>query len=129
VIRRYTIGAEVPLTTLADLQDVVRRFCQARDWDQFHTPKEIAIGVVTEGAELLDLFRFLDTDQQIEVLNETEKRERVENELADVLFFILRFAQRFEVDLAKALDRKITINDEKYPVGLSKGRNLKARDL
>ena len=71
----------------------------------------------------------LDTDQQIEVLSDSKKRERVENELADVLFFILRFAQRFDVDLATALERKIKINDEKYPVGLSKGRNLKARDL
>ena len=117
------------MTTLLTLEDTVRRFCEARDWDQFHSPKELAIGVVTEGAELLDLFRFLELDQQLEVLGDSEKRERVENELADVLFFTLRFAQRFDVDLAAALKRKIDINESKYPVDLSKGRNLKARDL
>lgn len=117
------------MTTLSTLKDTIRRFCEARDWDQFHSPKELSIGVVTEGAELLDHFRFLDVDQQLEVLDDPEKREQVENELADVLFFTLRFAQRFGVDLATALDRKIEINEAKYPVHLSKGRNLKARDL
>ena len=117
------------MADLATLEDMIRRFCEQRDWDQFHRPKELAIGVVTEGAELLDHFRFLDPDQQLEVLADPEKREQVENELADVLFFTLRFAQRFNVDLATALKRKIEINEAKYPVDISKGRNLKAQDL
>jgi NTP pyrophosphatase (non-canonical NTP hydrolase) len=115
--------------SLDDLQRKVRNFCEARDWDQFHSPKELAIGVVTEGAELLDLFRFLDQDQQAEALADPQKREMIENELADVLFFILRFAQRFDVDLAEALETKIALNEAKYPIETSRGRNLKSRDL
>jgi len=114
---------------LVDLECRVRDFCEARDWDQFHSPKELAIGIVTEGAELLDLFRFLDQVQQADVLADPDKRQRVENELADVLFFLLRFAQRFDVSLADALEAKIALNEEKYPVDSSRGRNLKSRDL
>lgn len=115
--------------TIADLQRLVQAFCEARDWDQFHSPKELAIGAVTEAAELLDLFRFLDLEQQAELLADPGKREQVEHELADVLFFLLRFAQRFDVDLAAALERKIAVNDERYPVERSRGRNAKAGDL
>lgn len=117
------------LSNIADLQRAVQSFCEARDWDQFHSPKELAIGAVTEAAELLDIFRFLDLEQQLAALDDEEQRERVEHELADVLFFVLRFAQRFEVDLAAALERKIALNDDRYPVELSRGRNVKARDL
>ena len=117
------------MESVTELQRLVQSFCEARDWDQFHSPKELAIGAVTEAAELLDLFRFLDEEQQMAVLADAEQRERVEHELADVFFFLLRFAQRFGVDLAAALERKIAVNDERYPVELSRGRNAKARDL
>ena len=87
---------------LTNLQAAVQRFCEERDWDQFHGAKDVAIGVVTEAAELLDHFRFLDDAQVAALLADVTKREAVEDELADVLFFLLRFAQRFDVGLAAA---------------------------
>jgi len=111
--------------TLGELQAAVQRFCEERDWDQFHGAKDLAIGVTTEAAELLDLFRFLDEAQVAALLAEARSREAIEDELADVLFFLLRFAQRFDVDLASALERKMKKNAEKYPVAKAKGRNAK----
>jgi NTP pyrophosphatase (non-canonical NTP hydrolase) len=116
-------------TTLSDLQAAVRRFCEERDWDQFHGAKDLAIGVVTEGAELLDHFRFLDETQVSALLASPIQREAVEDELADVLFFLLRFAQRFDIDLAAALHGKMKKNADKYPIAKAKGRNTKYNAL
>jgi NTP pyrophosphatase (non-canonical NTP hydrolase) len=113
--------------TVADLKRMIQSFCENRDWDQYHTPKELAIGVVTEAGELLDKFRFL-SDEQIAAILDSEKRIKVEHELADVLFFILRFAQRFEIDLDDALRAKLEINARKYPVEKARGNNLKSTE-
>ena len=115
-----------------DIQEMslkIKQFCDERDWDQFHSPKELAIGMVTESAELLDHFRFLSDDQVQEKMSDPEAREEVLTELADVLFFVLRFAQRNDVDLASALEKKMKINSEKYPVDLAKGKNLKYNEF
>ncbi|MBI5511070.1 MAG: nucleotide pyrophosphohydrolase [Deltaproteobacteria bacterium] len=116
-------------TTISGLQAEVQRFCEERAWDQFHGAKDLAIGVVTEAAELLDHFRFLDDAQVAALLADAAKREAVEDELADVLFFVLRFAQRFHVDLAAALGHKMQKNAAKYPVAKAKGKNAKYDEL
>ena len=112
-------------TTLPDLQSAVQRFCEERDWDQFHGAKDLAIGVVTEAAELLEHFRFLDEGQVTAFLASPTQREAVEDELADVLFLLLRFAQCFDIDLAAALHGKMKKDAAKYPVAKAKGRNAK----
>jgi len=115
--------------TIDSLKDRVRAFCEARDWDQFHGPKDLAIGVATEASELLEHFRFMNDEEASSRLAEPERRQAIEEELADVLFFILRFAQRFNVDLDTALDHKIKKNDDRYPVDKARGRNLKHDEL
>ena len=110
---------------LEDLQNRVREFCEQRDWDQFHGPKDLAIGLVTEGAELLDIFRFKSDEECLSILASPQSRERVEEELADVFFFILRFAQLNGIDLGYALQSKIVKNSLKYPVTSSRGSNRK----
>lgn len=114
---------------LEKLQREVQRFCEARDWDQFHGPKDLAIGVITEASELLEHFRFLSDEQALELLKNSQQKEEVEDELADVLFFLLRFAQRFDVDLAQALTRKMAKSEKKYPVDKAKGSNKKYTNL
>lgn len=114
---------------LNQLQEAVQAFCEARDWDRFHTPKDLAIGVATEAAELLELFRFLNESESLALLDDADKRLRIEDELADVLFFILRFAQRFDIDLPTALDSKLTRNAERYPVKKARSGNKKATEL
>lgn len=107
------------------LQKMIKAFCEERNWDQFHNPKDLAIGISTEANELLDLFRFKSDAQLKEIIEDDVRRLRVEEELADVLFFVLRFAQMNDIDLEQALNHKMLRNGEKYPVEKVKGKNLK----
>ncbi len=116
-------------TSLRDVKERVRMFCEERDWDVFHGPKDLAIGIVTEAAELLDHFRFLGDEECAQLVSDTDKRSAVEEELADVLFFVLRFSQRFGMALSSALDRKLAKNATRYPVDKARGRNLKYTEL
>ncbi len=116
-------------TTLADLKKRVQTFCQKRDWDQFHGAKDLAIGTITEASELLEHFRFKNDKEIEEMFKNKAKREEIEDELADVLFFIVRFAQRYDIDLAKAAKRKLAKSGKKYPVSKAKGSNKKYTDL
>ena len=113
------------VTNLKQLKELVQKFCEDRDWDQFHSAKDLAIGITTESAELLDLFRFK-SQEEIELkMAEPKYRQQIENELADVLFFIIRFSQKNNFDLTQSLNNKIKINSEKYPISTSKGSNKK----
>lgn len=112
-------------TYIQELKERVKAFCEARDWDQFHNPKDLAIGISTETNELLDIFRFKNEEEMNEIFLNSSKREHVEDELADVLFFVLRFAQMNDIDLSWILERKMERNEEKYPVEKIKGKNLK----
>lgn len=107
------------------LKGLVKDFCEERDWDQFHNPKELAIGLSTEANELLQLFRFQSEEQMREMLGKPDTREQIEDETADIFFFLLRFAQKNGIDLEQALVRKIEKNRKKYPAELARGKNLK----
>lgn len=111
--------------SIKDLTAKVQMFCEERDWDQFHNPKDLAIGVSTEANELLDIFRFKSEEQMKSQFADASTRIHIEEEVADVLFFILRFAQMNGIDLEKCLDDKLVKNAEKYPVEGSKGSNKK----
>ncbi len=112
-------------TTVKELKDKVQKFCEGRDWDQFHTPKDLAIGVSTEASELLDIFRFKRDADIKEIMSDPSKRQKVGNELADILYFLLRFAQMNNFDLSEELDRKLEKNNTNYPVEKVKGSNKK----
>ncbi len=77
--------------TIQELTDKVQEFCEARDWDQYHGPKDLAIGVITEASELLEHFRFLSEEQALELFEDKKSKEDIEDELADVLFFYSDF--------------------------------------
>lgn len=112
-------------TTVQRLKDEVRRFCEDRDWDQFHDAKDLAIGIATEAGELLQRFRFLTPEQVALLMKDPEARSEVEAEIADVAIFILRLAQRYGIDLSEALQRKLEENDRRYPVDDVRGSNRK----
>lgn len=107
----------------------VQDFCEERDWDQFHNPKDLAIGISTEANELLDIFRFKTDAEMKEMLNDPVKKEHIEEELADTLFFLLRFAQMYHIDLESCLEKKVQKNAQKYPVDKIKGKNLKYTEI
>jgi NTP pyrophosphatase (non-canonical NTP hydrolase) len=114
---------------LQSLTALVQHFCEERDWDQFHGPKDLAIGLSTEASELLELFRFKGEAECDAVLKDPIGRGKVEDELADVFFFVLRLAQRHGIDLEAALRAKVAKNAAKYPVEKSRGSNRKYDEL
>lgn len=111
-------------TNLNELKKIVQNFCEERDWDQFHDPKELAIMISTESAELLEIFRYKNSEQMKEIMA-GKKRESVEDELADIFFGVLRFSQMNNIDLSTALVKKVGKSAKKYPVDLVKGKNKK----
>ena len=112
-------------TVIAELKADVRTFCEARDWDQFHGAKDLAIAIATEASELLELFRFATPEDVEEQLD--QGRAEIQDELADILIFVLRFGQRFDFDLADAVRAKLAANERRYPVEVARGSNRKAR--
>jgi NTP pyrophosphatase (non-canonical NTP hydrolase) len=108
---------------LTDQNNEIRKFCKKRDWKKFHTPKDLSVGITTESSELMEIFRFKKEHEQEKVLN--ENREAVEDELADVLFFTLRFADLYDIDLQEALDKKLEKNRNRYPKEKYRGSNKK----
>jgi NTP pyrophosphatase (non-canonical NTP hydrolase) len=111
------------ITNISFLKKEVKKFCDLRDWEKFHNPKDLSIGIITEASELLDLFRFKSLEETQKII--IKKKEEIKEELADILFFILRFAELNNIDLSKSLINKIEKNNKKYPVELVKGKNLK----
>lgn len=116
-------------TTLDGLKAIVRDFCEERDWDQFHDPKELAIGMATEAAELLEIFRFKTPDQCRAAVADPKRGKDIRDELADVLYFVLRFSQMNGIDLTRSLRDKVAEDAEKYPAERFRGRNEKAGEL
>jgi dCTP diphosphatase len=109
--------------SLTELRDALRRFADARDWQQFHTPKNLAMALSVEAAELLEHFQWL-TPQQCERLNRMTKRA-IGEEIADVLLYLTRLADVLDIDPVAAARRKMKINARKYPVRRARGNARK----
>jgi len=116
-------------TNIHELKEKVRKFCEDRDWDQFHNAKDLAIGISTESAELLEHFRWKSEKEVEEMFNSEKKRTEISEEMADTFYFLLRLAQKYDIDLTTALADKMEKNDKKYPVEKAKGSNKKYSEL
>ncbi len=113
---------------MSDLEQLIlrlRAFADARDWEQFHSPKNLSMALIVEAAELVEHFQWL-TEDQSRALS-TEKQREVELEMADIFIYLVRMADRLGVDLVSAAWRKIEINEGKYPVDKARGNADKAR--
>lgn len=109
--------------SLIGLRDELRRFAAQRDWDQFHTPKNLACAVVTEASELLAHFRW-SKDGTVDELSPKERAE-VAHEIADVLLFLVRLADKLDIDPISAAREKLKLNAGRYPVEKAKGSSKK----
>lgn len=109
------------------IQEKLLQFAKERDWEQFHTPKNLCMALSGEVGELTELFQWLN-DEQIKKLKSTDA-EKIEDELADVFLYLCRLAQVLEVDLMQASEKKILKNKQKYPIEKSKGLATKYTDL
>lgn len=107
------------MSELRELRDRLREFASQRDWGQFHTPKNLAMALIGEAAEVVEHFQWLTPEQSATLT--PEQRAAIELELADVLLYLVMLADRVGVDLGEAARRKIVINGEKYPAASSRG--------
>ncbi|MGE8453984.1 MAG: nucleotide pyrophosphohydrolase [Pseudomonadales bacterium] len=110
-------------TNLVELRDELRLFAAERDWDQFHTPKNLASALSVEAAELLEPFQWLKTGELPEL--DTRKQEAIQYELADVLIYLVRLADKLDIDLLDAASKKLTHNRAKYPADKVRGDSRK----
>ena len=112
---------------LTQLRDALRQFAAERDWDQFHSPKNLAAALAVEAAELLERFQWL-TEDQSRALPPPEL-EKVRQEMADVLLYLVRIADKLDVNLLDAARAKIELNAQKYPADLARGKMTKYSEL
>lgn len=109
-------------TTVAQLRTLVAEFVNERDWQQFHTPKNVAMALAIEAAELMEHFQWLTPDQSRAVAEQPEKLDQVGEELADVVCYALAMANELKIDVSDSLERKMEKNRRKYPVAEYRGR-------
>ncbi|MDT8383744.1 MAG: nucleotide pyrophosphohydrolase [Gammaproteobacteria bacterium] len=105
------------------LRQQLRDFAAERDWEQFHSPKNLSMALIVEAAELVEHFQWL-TEAQSKALPD-ETRDKVEQELADIFLYLIRIADMLDMDLPSAAQRKIEINQQKYPASQVRGQSKK----
>lgn len=108
---------------LEELRDLIQNFVDERDWDQFHTPKNLSMALSVEVAELLEHFQWLKEGTHTELSNDAVSQIR--NEVADILIYLIRFADKMEIDLEQAVREKLILNNEKYPADKVRGDSRK----
>jgi NTP pyrophosphatase (non-canonical NTP hydrolase) len=116
-------------TTVIELKERIKRFCEDREWDRYHNAKDLAIGISTEASELLEIFRFKSEKEAEEMFESERKKKEIGEEIADILFFLLRLAQKYDMDVAEQLERVVEKNEKRYPVEKARGSNKKYSEL
>lgn len=115
------------MSDINTLLDQLRTFAAERDWDQFHSPKNLAAALAVEAAELLEKFQWLTEAQSQQLPPDT--LDGVRQEVADVLLYLIRISDKLGIDLIAAAQEKIALNAKKYPVDLSRGSSKKYDEL
>ena len=115
--------------SISDLQRQLRVFADERDWEQFHTPKNLVMALAGEVGELTEIFQWLTPGQSAAVLSDPARAEHVREEIADVFAYLLRLCDVLGVDLEASMTEKIVKNAAKYPVEAARGRAAKYGDL
>jgi NTP pyrophosphatase (non-canonical NTP hydrolase) len=116
-------------TTLSQLKQRVLAFARERDWEQFHTPKNLSMALAAEAGELMEHFLWASPAESRAIARDPAKGARIAEELADVVIYALEFANATDLDLAAAIEAKIAANARKYPVEKARGRSAKYTEL
>lgn len=116
-------------TTFAELKSRVLAFARERDWEQFHAPKNLSMALAAEAGELMEHFLWATADASRATVNDPAKRQKIEEELADVIIYALEFANMTQIDVASVIEKKMAANAKKYPVEKAKGRSDKYTEL
>jgi len=115
--------------TVAELKQRVRIFARERDWEQFHSPKNLSMALAAEAAELMEHFLWSDSEESKARSQDPSRRCDIEAELADVVIYAIEFANVTGIDLAAAIEAKMAANAKKYPVEKARGRADKYTEL
>jgi dCTP diphosphatase len=122
-------ASERPLVEVSLLREAIGLFARERDWEPFHSPKNLAMALSAEVGELVELFQWLSEDDSRRVACEPATARRVRDEIADVLLYLVRLAAVLDVDLDEAVRSKLAANARKYPVERARGNAKKYSDL
>ncbi len=109
-------------TTVQQMRDWVAQFVEERDWWQFHSPKNLSMGLAIEAAELMEHFQWISTEESCQVVSEPARLQPIVEELADVLCYALAMANVLGIDLSRAVREKLQKNAQKYPASEYRGR-------
>lgn len=114
------------IVDLKKIKDELKNFSKERDWEKFHTPKNLAMALTVEVSELLEIFQWsLDSGQDV-IKN---SKEEIESEIADIFNYLVKLVDLLDIDLEKIALKKIDLNSKKYPIEKSKGNSLKYTEL
>jgi dCTP diphosphatase len=116
-------------TTVSELRERVLAFVRERDWEQFHTPKNLSMALAAEAAELMEHFLWATPEESRAVAADPSRRAKIAEELADVVIYALEFANTTGLDVAASIEAKIAANARKYPVDKARGRSAKYTEL
>jgi len=109
--------------TIQKLKEEIRTFIRERDWEQFHSPKNLSMSLAIEAAELMEHFQWTDTvAEAVRILNDKNKRSEIEDEVADIAIYLIDFCNLYNVDLEGVIFKKLKKNAKKYPVKLVRGK-------
>lgn len=115
--------------SIAKLQAQIQVFSEERDWDQFHTPKNLILAATSEMGELAEVLQWKSDDEVIEYLSSQSGKDRISEEIADVAIYLIRLCQKSNIDFIEAIRSKISINESKYPAQKSRGNSKKYNEL
>lgn len=115
------------MSDISDMQSKIRQFCQDRDWDQFHNPKDLALSLMLESAEVLEHFQWKNDHEATAHIR--DHKDDIAEELSDVLYWTLRMADKLDIDIVDAFNKKLTKNSQKYPTNKAKGNHKKYTEL
>ena len=122
------ISTKASENSIRALQHKLKEFAKARDWEKYHSPRNVAAALVVEAAELLELYQWADEAASTQLHSDAALREKIEDEAADILNYLLRFADLTNIDLLAAANRKIEKNERKYPADKVYGSSRKYTD-
>ena len=108
---------------ITKIQNQLRDFALERDWEQFHTPKNLAMALSVEASELVEIFQWFTPDESKSP--DQKQLDSIRSEVADIAMYLIRFCSVLDIDLEKAIKRKLIQNEDKYPISLSKGNAKK----
>ncbi len=114
---------------LIKVNALIEEFIAQRDWDQFHSLKNLVMALSVESSELLEIFQWLTEEESRSLKDDPVKKQRLEEEVADVFVYLMRIVSKADINLEEVVLRKISANAEKYPVELSRGKATKYKDL